>query len=125
VAKKNNVSKKIKSSKGECKMENNEEIIKGYSIERTQRLAGAEIWNVRASEDLETIGQAFVMYPEFEICHIMLAIEPDYMEVGDDILELLLDTLGVDDFVCSLTEWKEDIYSEVDEDEYAEAEIVD
>jgi uncharacterized protein YciU (UPF0263 family) len=106
-------------------MENNEEIIEGYSIERSQRLAGAEIWNIRTSEDWETIGQAFVMYPEFEICHIMLAIEADYMEVGDDILELLLDTLGVDDFVCSLTEWKEDIYSEVDEDEYAEAEIVD
>lgn len=97
-------------------MENNEQIIVGYSVERTQRLSGAEIWNVRTTEDWEIIAQAFVMYPEYEVCQIMLAIEPDYMEEGDDILDLLLDTLGVDEFVCSVTEWKEDIYSDEDED---------
>ncbi len=101
-------------------MEQNEEMFVGYSVERTQRLAGAEIWNIRISEDWETIGQAFVIYPEYDICQIMLAIEPDYMEEGDDILELLLETLGVDEFACSLTEWKEDIYSEDSVDELEE-----
>lgn len=102
-------------------MEHSEEFT-GYSVERTQRLAGAEIWNIRTSEDWETIGQAFVIYPEYDICQIMLAIESDYMDENDDIMELLLETLGVDEFACSLTEWKEDIYSEdvIDEDELEE-----
>lgn len=93
-------------------METSEEACVGYNLIRTQRLNGAEIWNVRASEDWETIGQAFVIYPEYDACQIMLAIEPEHMEESDDILELLVDTLGVDEFICSVTEWKEDIYSE-------------
>lgn len=106
-------------------MEHNEDMLVGYSVERTQRLAGAEIWNVRTSEDWETIGQAFVIYPEYDTCQIMLAVEPEHMEESDDILELLLDTLGVEEFICSLTEWKEDIYSDESVDELEEELIVE
>jgi hypothetical protein len=105
-------------------MEQNEQQLTGYSVERVQRLAGAEVWNVRATEDWETVGQAFVIYPEYESCQIMLAIEPDHMEEGDDILDLLLETLGVDEFVCSVAEWKEDIYSDAAVDEFDEEEVL-
>lgn len=108
-------------------MERDEQALVGFSVERTQRLAGAEVWSIRTSEDWEIIGQAFVVYPEFEVCQVMLAVESDYMEESEDILDLLLDTLGVDDFVCSLAEWKEDIYSDDDDMEECEdeEEIID
>jgi hypothetical protein len=107
-------------------MERDEQALVGFSVERTQRLGGAEIWSIRTSEDWEIVGQAFVVYPEFEVCQVMLAVEADYMEESEDILDLLLDTLGVDEFVCSLAEWKEDIYSDDDgEIEDFEEEVID
>lgn len=110
-------------------MERDEQALVGFGVERTQRLGGAEVWSIRTSDDWEIIGQAFVVYPEFEVCQIMLAVEADYMEESEDILDLLLDTLGVDEFVCSLAEWKEDIYSDDDDDddeiEDFEEEIID
>ena len=109
-------------------MDRQGEIRTQFAFERDFHTTQAEVWYIRSLKDDAVCGQLCCIYLEDGDSHLVLTLEAEYLEAAEDVLDVFVDMLGIQEYVCTIAEIKDqayllsDDYDEADEPEEDEQE---
>lgn len=103
-------------------MDRQEEIRTQFTFERDFHTQQAEVWYIRSRKDDAVCGQLCCIYLDDGDSHLVLTLEGEYLDAAEDILDVLVDMLGIQEYVCTIAETKDQAYLLSDDYTYEDAE---